>query len=237
MERLEALLATLLRGGLLGFTRSEVAILVKCVRVFQLSQVAQRHVCLAPLLLQLVELLSQPFVLLLQLSVAGCVWSLLDTSGRRFTCVGRPASLLIALFDLEAELGFIFLVNGGPRVDQLLHKFAPINVSHCANVLRCRSQLDEELVRRDRFVLIFAIQLLSEEHLHFNLVLMSDDTLAWPNQVSVGLGRLDLEHDWNVAFVDQLDRARGTVTFPRPETYMSDWIQCHALPPVLVLRW
>ena len=59
MERLEALLATLLGGGLLlDLTRSEVAILVKCVRVFELSQVAQRHMCLAPLLLQPVELLS-----------------------------------------------------------------------------------------------------------------------------------------------------------------------------------
>ena len=98
MERLKALLATLLGGWLLGLTRSEVAILVKCVRVFQLSQIAQRHVCLATLLLQLVELLSQPFVLLLQLRVAGCIWSLLDPSNRRFTCVGGPASLLIALF-------------------------------------------------------------------------------------------------------------------------------------------
>ena len=165
------------------------------------------------------------------------MWSLLDPSNRRFTCVCRLTSLLIALFDLETELGFVFLVDGGPRVNQLLHKFAPINVRYSANVLGCRCHLDQELVRSDRFVLIFAIQLLSEEHLHFNLVLVSDDTLAWPDQVSGGLGRLDLEHDWNVALVDQLDRAGGPIIFPRPETYMRDWIHCHALPPVLVLRW
>ena len=73
--------------------------------------------------------------------------------------------------------------------------------------------------------------------MHFDLVLVSDDTLTRPNQVPVGLGSLDLEHDWNVALVDQLDRTGWSVTLPRPETNMRDWIQRDELPPVFLLLW
>ena len=70
--------------------------------------------------------------------------------------------------------------------------------------------------------------------MHVDLVVLSNDSLARPHQVPGRLGRLDLEHYGDVTFVDQLDRARWSVTLPRLKADVSDWVQSDKLSPVLL---
>ena len=70
--------------------------------------------------------------------------------------------------------------------------------------------------------------------MHLDLVVLSNDALARPYQIPGGLGCLDLEHDWNFALVDQLDRALRPITLSRPEADMGDRVQRDKLTPVLL---
>ena len=70
--------------------------------------------------------------------------------------------------------------------------------------------------------------------MHLDFVLVSNHALAWTHQVPVRLSRLDLEHDWNVALVDQLDRGRGSITLSRPEADIGNRVQRDKLTPVLL---
>ena len=70
--------------------------------------------------------------------------------------------------------------------------------------------------------------------MHLDLVVLTDDTLTWPHQIPRGLSCLDLEHDWDVILVDQLDRALRSITLSRPEADMGDRVQRDKLTPVLL---
>ena len=70
--------------------------------------------------------------------------------------------------------------------------------------------------------------------MHLDLVVLSNDALARSHQIPRGLGCLYLEHDWNVALVDQFDRALRSITLSRPEADMGDRVQRDKLTPVLL---
>ena len=49
------------------------------------------------------------------------------------------------------------------------------------------------------------IELVSEEDLYFQFVVVADDTLTWSDEEASRRSRLDLEHDRDVALVDNPD--------------------------------
>ena len=134
----------------------------------------------------------------------------------------------------KAELIFLFAIDRGPRLNQLLHELAAINSAR-TDSCRCRRELNQKLIRCNRLVFIRAIQLLREKHLHLDLIVLANHTLAGANQVSVRLGRLDLEHDRYVSLVDQLNVRGRAITLSRPEANVGDGVQRDKLPPVFLL--
>ena len=67
------------------------------------------------------------------------------------------------------------------------------------------------------------------------MVVLAYDTLTRADEVPCWIGGLDLEHDRNVSFVDQLDRRRGPFVPIRSEADMGDRVQRDKLTPVLLL--
>ena len=97
--------------------------------------------------------------------------------------------------------------------------------------------MNQEFVSINCFSFIRAVKLVVEENLDFDLVVLADDSLTRAHQIPRRLSRLDLEHDGNVALVDEFDICLRPFTFLRSETYVRDWVHCDTLAPVSLLGW
>ena len=80
-----------------------------------------------------------------------------------------------------------------------------------------------------------AVKFVCEEDLDLDLIVAANNTLAGPNEVAGGLSCLDLEHDRDLALVDELDRGLRSLTPIRTERNVRDGVQCHEFAPVLLL--
>ena len=80
------------------------------------------------------------------------------------------------------------------------------------------------------------IELICKENLYFQLVVVANDTLTWPDEEAGRRSGLDLEHDRDVALVDYPDRRLRTFFTPWLEANVRNGVKRHKLAPVLGLR-
>ena len=87
-----------------------------------------------------------------------------------------------------------------------------------------------------KVITYWSIEIFGEEDGDDDLIVMTDEALTGSNEVACWLRRLDLEHDGDIASVNEAKACCGAIPLTRLENQMTDGVYCYKLTPVFGRR-